>query len=97
MRANLHFTLDESQSSLYNQSHEERLASALQLYFNIKVNLAISIGTPTIETPAMIKQRLHDERQQQAQEAFMQDDHVQTILTHFNGKVLNYTIKPVDH
>ncbi len=93
----IHFTLDDKQASLYNPSHQERLATALSDYFGSPVNVTITVGTALKETPAAIKQRLLDERQQQAREAFEQHDDVQTIVEHFGGRILPHSIKPLDH
>jgi len=93
----LHFTLDETQAALFNQSHQERLSSALTNYFGVAILAAISVGTIDRETPAAIQQRQHKERIEAAQKAFEKDQQVQLFVEHFNAKILTHTIKPTSH
>ena len=93
----LHFTLDDRQSALFNQSHQDRLAAALSQYFAVPVQTAISVGSVNRETPALIQQRLHQERLAAAQQEFTADQHVQVFVEHFGAKILTHTIKPTHH
>jgi DNA polymerase-3 subunit gamma/tau len=93
----LHFTLDDKQSALFNQSHQERLSSALSQHFGIPVNVSISVGNINRETPAAIQQRQHKERLIEAQNEFASDEQVQIFLKHFDAKILTHTIKPTHH
>jgi len=93
----LHFTLDDKQSALFNQSHQERLSVALGQYFGVPVGASISIGSISRETPAAIQQRLHKERIEAAQKEFEADVQVKVFVEYFDAKILSHTIKPVNH
>lgn len=93
----LHFTLDDKQSALFNQSHQDRLAAALSQYFALSVQIAITVGSVSRETPALIQQRLHQARLAAAQQEFAADQHVQAFVEHFGAKILTHTIKPTHH
>jgi len=93
----LHFTLDEQQSALFNTSHQERLSLALSQYFSAPVVVTITIGSTQQETPAAMQKRLQSEQLARAQQAFQDDPLVRTLAEHFDGRMRLETIKPLQH
>jgi DNA polymerase III subunit gamma/tau len=82
------FVLDESQGSLYDVGHQKRLADLLSAYFSKSVNVAITLGKVSSETPAMQVIRLNDERHQHAVKIIKEDPIVAQLIQQF-GAVLN--------
>lgn len=93
----LHFTLDDKQSSLFNPSHQDRLAAAIGQHLGCTVNVSISIGSVSRETPAQIRQRLQAERLDAARRSFQSDESVKVLLDHFSATIIEPSIKPYHH
>jgi DNA polymerase-3 subunit gamma/tau len=92
----LHFVLDIASSSLYEESHQQRLADVLTEYFGEPVTVQIEVGAVATETPLARTERLRRERQSQAVEKLRLDPNVRRITELFNGILLENTIKPID-
>tara|TARA_R110000823_G_scaffold111235_23_gene231584 strand:- start:272 stop:2272 length:2001 start_codon:yes stop_codon:yes gene_type:complete len=92
----LHFVLDIASSSLYEESHQQRLADVLTEYFGEPVTVQIEVGAVATETPLARTERLRRERQSQAVEQLRLDPNVRRITELFNGVLLENTIKPID-
>ncbi len=92
----LHFVLDIASSSLYEESHQQRLADVLTEYFGEPVTVQIEVGAVATETPLARTERLRRERQSQAVEQLRLDPNVRRITELFNGILLENTIKPID-
>ncbi|WP_438958253.1 DNA polymerase III subunit gamma/tau [Porticoccus sp.] len=92
----LHFVLDIASSSLYEESHQQRLADVLTEYFGEPVTVQIEVGAVATETPLARTERLRRERQSQAVEQLRLDSNVRRITELFNGVLLENTIKPID-
>jgi DNA polymerase-3 subunit gamma/tau len=89
------FTLDENYSTLFDVSHQQRLADALSEYFNEKVQVKITPGKVIQETPAMIAERERSARQHQAEIAIQQDPIVQQLISQCNASVRPGSIEPL--
>jgi len=92
----LGFVLDKQYSSLFDHSHEARLASALSDYFGEAVEVDIVVGTVSTETPRACSLRLRAERRAQAIQSLYDDANVQQIIRLFDGKLLEQTVEPKD-
>ncbi|ODS23681.1 DNA polymerase III subunit gamma/tau [Candidatus Endobugula sertula] len=95
-RYQLTFILDQQQSTLYDQSHQQRLAELLSEYFAEPVQVTIRIGQVESETPAQIIIRQQQECQQRAERSIYQDPVVQELQTVFDAMVIEDSIAPVD-
>jgi DNA polymerase-3 subunit gamma/tau len=93
----MNLTLDDTYSSLFNESHAERLATAIGNFLDCKVDAAIIPGTISRETPAAIEKRLAETRHQEALSAFSNNTSVQELVEVFEAEILPHTVKPVDH
>jgi DNA polymerase-3 subunit gamma/tau len=90
-----HFVLDEAKSTLYDESHQQRLADLLSDYFIERIKVTITPGTVTAETPAAMAQRLREERQANAVVAIKNDPIVQQLIDHFGATLREDSIVPV--
>lgn len=93
----LQFILDETQAALFNNSHQERLASFLSQKFSCVISIIITLAEVHRETPAAVQLRLQQERQAAAEKLFTGDSQVQALLGHFDGKIISNSIQPVHH
>ncbi len=87
--------LDEGRSTLYNETHRQRIEQALGDYFDQSVKLLIDTGRIVSETPAAWRQRKTEERLHQARESIYNDSKVQGMLDTFSATVLEDSIQPV--
>lgn len=90
-----HFVLDKANSTLYDTSHEQRLAGLLGDYFVEQINVHIRMGETTTETPAKMAIRLREERQQDAINAIKNDPIVQQLIAQFGATLREETIQPI--
>src|SRR5690606_1225195 len=91
----LHFVLDERNSTLYDESHQQRLADVLSDYFIERVQVVIQPGAVTAETPAATAIRLRAERQASAEEAIRRDPVVLALMEHFGATVREGSVAPL--
>lgn len=91
----LNFVLDDSNSTLYDDSHQQRLAALLTGYFAEPVSAVIKPGKVTTETPAAQAIRQRQERQANAVVSINSDPVVRQLLEHFGGSVREDTILPL--
>ena len=90
------FVLDEQHAALYNPSHDDRLRRALELRLEQPVQVTITPGTVSGETPARRQKRLAAERQQQAEREIDEDSLLQQLIARFDGQLDRASITPVD-
>ncbi|MEN0036465.1 MAG: DNA polymerase III subunit gamma/tau [Cellvibrio sp.] len=90
-----HFVLDKANSTLYDTSHEKRLAALLGDYFVEQVTVHIQMGETTAETPAQMAIRLREERLQDAISAIKNDPIVQQLIAQFGATLREETIQPI--
>ena len=91
------FTLDESNASLYNDAHSQRIAAALGKYYQRDIAVEIEPGSPRYETPAQRAHRLLEERQAQALESIESDPGVKLLLDRFEGSIDRDSVTPIKH
>jgi DNA polymerase-3 subunit gamma/tau len=92
----LRFLLDEQQSTLYDVSHQQRLANLLEDYFGETIEVKIDNGDFERETPAQIIVRLHRERQAQAVSAIQLDPVVRQLQENLGAAIIDGSIEPID-
>ena len=92
----LQFVLDENNSTLYDPSHQVRLADMLTKYFIEPIQVQIEFGQLTTETPSMIAIRGRRERLQKALQDMHSDPIVQQLVEHFDAVLAEDSVKPVD-
>ncbi len=92
----LQVLLDEQQSTLYDNSHQQRLADLLGDYFGQAININIDRGNVERETPAQIIIRLHQERQTRAVSAIQADPVVRQLQENLGAMIIEGSIEPID-
>jgi len=92
----LQFTLDESQSSLLNDNHVERLRDALRDWLGEPVTVRVSCGPLEGETPALRRGRLESEQRERAAQVLEEDPLLQKLLGRFDGQLDRSSIQPGD-
>ena len=86
--------LSEAHKQLLNANGEQRLQQALSQYYGQAMQLKISVGQATEETPAQVTARQAAERQQQAEQAIEQDPFVQAVKEKFDAEVVPGSVRP---
>ncbi|GGY65516.1 DNA polymerase III subunit gamma/tau [Cellvibrio zantedeschiae] len=89
------FIVDENNSTLYDPSHQQRLADLLSNYFIERVHVKIQPGKLTAETPALIAKRHQEERYANAVNAIKTDPIVQQLIEHFGATLREDTIQAI--
>jgi len=90
-----YFVLDETNSTLYDTSHEKRLTDLLSDYFVEPVRAHIQLGEITAETPSAMALRVREERLQDAISAIKNDPIVQQLIAQFGATLREETIQPI--
>lgn len=90
-----YFVLDKANSTLYDTSHEKRLADLLSDYFVEPVRAHIQMGEITAETPSMMAIRVREERLQDAISSIKNDPIVQQLIAQFGATLREETIQPI--
>lgn len=85
-------TLDETQSSLFNEEHERRISQSISRYLGAEVKVEISSGHLNVLSPAQLKQRQREEKVQQTLKTFEHDENVQDILRTFSAQLVPNSI-----
>ncbi len=91
----LHFILDEHNSTLFDERHQQRAADLLETYFEEPVQVNIRVGAVPGETPAAILIRERQQQQDRAKQVIESDPLVQEMLREFSASILEESIKPV--
>ncbi len=92
----LYFVLDEQQSAVFNQELLPKLSQAVSELFEKEIAVHIEIGKIHKETPALLSQRLKQERHSKMVDEFERDENVQQLLKHFSGKLAKESIAPTN-
>ncbi len=91
----LHFILDEQNSTLFDERHQQRAADLLQSYFAEPVQVSIRVGVVSNETPAAILIRERQQQQDQALRAIQSDPLVQQMVREFSASIVEDSVKPL--
>ncbi|WOG29959.1 DNA polymerase III subunit gamma/tau [Endozoicomonas sp. 8E] len=87
--------LDSGRSTLYNDTHRQRLEKALSDYFDQPLRVQVEIGQVQAETPAAWRERKMAERMADARSSIFNDQHVQGLINEFSAVVIEDSIQPV--
>jgi len=88
-------TLDKRFAQLHNREREAELQQVLRDYFkNPDLKLSMSVGTPGFETPAAMRKRQTDERQQAAEQSISTDPNVKALQDSFQAEVNAGSVRP---
>ena len=89
------FVLSEQHASLWNKTHEKRIARELSEYFGRELGVSIDMGTVDMQTPAQYQHRQREQQQEAAVKAIENDENVQILLNDFNGTLEGKSISPL--
>ena len=92
----LHFLLDTKHSSVFNEELIPKLSRAVSDLYKRELNVIITIGELTKDTPAELSQRQKEELHRKMVSEFEGDKNVQELLRHFTGTVVEETIAPTN-
>lgn len=93
----LQLLLNQDFATLYDPSHQQRIAQALSEIFEEELSVNIEVGEVSAETPAMTTERERQERQAQALSSMQNDPLVQDVIQVFSATLQEDTVMPVDH
>ncbi len=91
----IRFKLDINQSAVFNPEMNGKLEAALSDYFHRPLTITIDIAEVSLETPALLGQRLRAEDRQRTIEEFENDSKVQELVSRFSGSILRDSIEPI--
>lgn len=91
----LRFILDQSQSAVFSDELVPKLEQSLSAHFKSDIVVQISTGVVNAETPAMLSQRLKQERHIAMVNEFESDENVQELVKHFSGTIAKDSIAPL--
>ncbi len=91
----LELLLDPKHALLRNPKHNQRIAEALNTYFNRPMGVSIDLATTELEaTPSALKESDNKARQSAAEQAIHTNQNVQAMLEAFNGTLVKESIMP---
>ncbi len=93
----LMFVLDERYSTLYDTSHQQRLADLLSQYFQRSLSVVIELGHIQVETPAAWATRIKKEQHEGAVQALYADPLVQQLLQQFEGVLEESSVEAIQN
>jgi len=73
--------LNEHHATMWNNTHE----TALAIVFAQKIQVTVTIGETTVETPAEKDLRLHEEAHARAVEVIEADENIKKLIENFDG------------
>lgn len=89
----INLILDAQQQHLLNDTITSQLASVLSAHFARDITLNIDIGEPQ-NTPFEVQQNIDSMRLQHAKSVVQSNEAIGQLMTTFNGRVLDDSIKP---
>lgn len=90
----VHFMLDENNSTLYDEIHQQRLSDLLSDYFSQPVKAVIQLGSVNYETPATRSIKLKQENFERALKGLNSDPFTQALVEQYDAKLDIESIEP---
>lgn len=87
-REGIAFNLAEPGQKVFEQSHQDKLAHALNEYFGQAVQTRVNMGGVERETPAEYAERRYQEKLVQAEESILQSPLVQRLVEEFGAELV---------
>ena len=89
--------LAEQHVSLWNTTHEQRIARALSSLYGREMSVTVEVGIIDAETPAQHKERKKEEDQAEAIADIENDERVKRLIEAFNGRLDPESITPLGY
>jgi DNA polymerase-3 subunit gamma/tau len=86
-------SIADEHKHLLNETYQKKLESSLSDYFNQRIKLII-LQKGANNSPLKQKQEEHSTLMKTTEEAILQDQFVQSLLTEFNAEIIPSSIKP---
>jgi DNA polymerase-3 subunit gamma/tau len=90
-------TVPEAHRHLLEKPYRDKLQSALEEHFGRRVRLEFTIGAANGNTPAERADQERQARQRSAIEAIDRDPFVRELVENFDARVIDDSIRPVEH
>lgn len=87
--------IPEAHKHLLEKKYQDKIQSALNIFFGKPIVLHFFVGSITGLTPVAIQQRAEEEKQAQAIAAIEEDPIVQELIEQFDAKLIVPSIKPI--
>jgi len=88
------FAIAQDNATLYNERHQRGLASAMEGMLGEAVEVQVSFGATSDNTPARHREILEQQRLHAAQTALEEDDCLSALLVDFDAVVIPNSVKP---
>jgi DNA polymerase-3 subunit gamma/tau len=88
--------LPEAHRHLLEKPYRDKLQAALEEHFGRRIGVDISLGEATGISPAALEDQERQARQRQAVEAIDRDPFVRELVEHFDARVADDSIRPLD-
>jgi len=88
--------LDPRSESLLTRQRKEALAECLSRYFGERLNVDVTVGAETSETPVQQESRMVDERMEAARKELEADPNVQAMKNIFGAEIKTDTIELIN-
>jgi DNA polymerase-3 subunit gamma/tau len=86
----LHLAIESSQAALLNPKLIQRIEAAVQTYFAKPLVVIITVANESVASPARNQLLNKEKRYQQAKQAIMEDNNVQSLLKTFDGHIQQF-------
>jgi len=86
-------SIADEHKHLLNETYQKKLESSLSEYFNQRIKLVI-LQKGANNSPLKQKQEERSTLMKDTEEAMLQDQFVQSLLTEFNAEIIPSSIKP---
>jgi DNA polymerase III subunit gamma/tau len=91
----LHFVLEQRNAGLFNEAYTTKLQESLARLTGQAVELTITVGEPSMQTPAQYMQVQAEARQAEAERRIHADPNVQMLMQRFDASILPESIEPM--
>jgi DNA polymerase-3 subunit gamma/tau len=89
------FVLDETQATLFNDGHKQRMAGHLSDYLQLPISVDIVVGPLPAESPAQQRSQHLAEQMRGAVELINNDPNIALLRQQFGAELLSESIRPV--
>lgn len=87
--------VDPDQGALFNDAQRQRIEQVLCEVTQLPVQLIMHVQLPRGETPQQRRTRIMSERFAEAEHSIMEDEVVQSLVSEFEGHIIQGTVKPL--
>lgn len=93
----LYLLMNQRYATLYDPSHQQRIADAISEFFSRALKVEIELGDVSGETPAAMAERIKAERLDLAVQTLKSDPLVRDVIHTFSATLREDSVVPIDH